>query len=172
MLYAVLTSNVADASSSSSVNENKTDKSPHQCGDKDGVCTNSSDQADVPIQQNRASDHCTLVMAPSGLENGGWGIFTLTPRIKDEVLNQYGDVVIQITDPNPHTAAGMRRLVWDYLWEGQLLAGHYEGFQRVYSAVPGIGSLANGRTKGYNAVGGYPAVCNLGLDRGFSIYSL
>jgi hypothetical protein len=168
LFYALLASNVVDASSSASVNENTTGKS-HQCGDKDGVCMSSSDQANVPnIQQNRVSDECTLVMAPSGLENGGWGIFTLTPRIKDEVLNQYGDVVIQITDPNPHTAAGMRRLVWDYLWEGQLLAGHYEGFQRVYSAVPGIGSLANGRTKGYNAVGGYPAVGNLGLDRVFS----
>lgn len=162
-LYAILliSNHVVDGLS---LNENNTDEA-HQCGD--GVCISSSYQS-VPTQRNRVSDECTLVMAPSGLENGGWGIFTLTPRTKDEVLNNYGDVVIQITDPNPHTAAGMRRLVWDYLWDGQLFSGHYEGFQRVYSSVPGIGSLANGLTKGYNAVGNYPSEDNLGLDRGSS----
>ena len=159
----LLTSNlVVDGSS---VNENNTDKA-RQCGD--GFCIGSDDQSVAPIQHNRASDECTLVMAPSGLENGGWGIFTLAPRTKDEVLNNYGDIVVQITDPNPHTAAGMRRLVWDYLWDGQLFSGHYEGFQRVYSAVPGIGSLANGLTKGCNVVGNYPSEGNLGLDRGSS----
>ena len=159
LLCALLASNNAvvdgsSPSSSSCVNESS-----------NGICSSSSDQSVSPIQHKRVPDECTLVMARSGLENGGWGLFTLTPRIKDEVLNNYGDVVIQITDPNPHTAAGMSRLVWDYVWEGQLLSGHYEGFQRVYSALPGIGSLANGRTKGYNAVGGYPTEGNLGLDR-------
>ena len=138
---------VVEAESSSS----NIDEAHQRCDGDNDICSSSSDQ-----QNNRASDECTLVMAPSGLENGGWGIFTLTPRAKDEVLNNYGDVVIQITDPNPHTAAGMSRLVWDYVWEGQLLSGHYEGFQRVYSAVPGVGSLANGRTKGYNVKGGQP----------------
>lgn len=163
-LYAILlTSNhFVDGSS---VNENNTDRA-HECGD--GVCISSSDQYVAPMRHNRASDECTLVMAPSGLENGGWGVFTLTPRTKDEVLNAPGDVVIQVTDPNPHTAAGMKRLIWDYIWDGQLMSGHYEGFQRVYSSVPGIGSLANGLTKGYNAVGNYPSEGNLGLDRGSS----
>ena len=109
---------VVDASSSSNI-----DEAHQRCDGDNDICSSSSVQ-----QNNRASDECTLVMAPSGLENGSWGIFTLTSRVKDEVLNNYGDVVIQITDPNPHTAAGMSRLVWDYVWEGQLLSGHYEGF--------------------------------------------
>lgn len=168
LLCALLTSNNV-ASASSFVNETNAHKAqcgnPKSSGSKDGVCINSAQAVTPNIQQNRVPDECTLVMAQSGLENGGWGIFTLTPRSKDEVLNDYGDIVIQLTDPNPHTAAGIRKLLWDYLWEGQLLSGHYEGFHRVFSAAPGIGSLANGRTKGYNAVGDYPSEDNLGLGR-------
>lgn len=160
LLCAFLASSnaVVDALSSSNI-----DEAHQRCDGDNDICSSSSDQ-----QNNRASDECTLVMAPSGLENGGWGIFTLTSRVKDEILNNYGDVVIQITDPNPHTAAGMSRLIWDYVWEGQLISGHYEGFHRVYSAVPGFGSLTNGRTKGYNVVGGQPLQDNLGMDRGLS----
>jgi hypothetical protein len=54
-----------------------------------------------------------------------------------------GDVVIQIPDINPHHVHGIRRLLWEYLWDATETGGQYEG-QKVMSMVPGIGMLANG----------------------------
>lgn len=79
-----------------------------------------------------------------------------------------GDIIIHIPDPNPHHALKMKRLIWDYLWEGHEAGGHYEGL-RVFSASSGFGALANGvGSKGFNLIHNYPSVDNAGLKRGKS----
>jgi len=98
---------------------------------------------------NRVPMDCTLVMAQSSIPgNSGWGIFTLQSQAADSVAMD-GDVVIQLVDLNEKTARGMRRLVWEYLWDATETGGQYEG-QKVSSLIPGFGTLANGAAKGSN----------------------
>lgn len=98
---------------------------------------------------NRVPLDCTLVMAPSSIPgNSGWGVFTLHPQAANS-LAMDGDIVIQLVDLNEKTARGMRRLVWEYLWDGAETGGQYEG-QKVSSLIPGLGTLANGAVKGSN----------------------
>lgn len=78
-----------------------------------------------------------------------------------------GDVIIHIPDPSPRTAHKMRRLIWEYLWDGQETGGHYEGL-RVMSISGGVGTLANGVSKGHNLIHGFPSVDDAGLKRGIS----
>jgi hypothetical protein len=101
-------------------------------------------------QNGRNPDDCSLILADSSIVDGGWGLFTLKSRRKGEKFPS-SDLVIQIPDPNPRNAHGMRRIVWDYLWDGQETSGPYEG-QRVMSMIPGIGMLANGEFNLHNVL--------------------
>ncbi|KAL7481472.1 hypothetical protein ACHAW6_007166 [Cyclotella cf. meneghiniana] len=131
-----------------------------------------------PATVSAVPDECRLVMAPSALHHGGWGVFSMVPRKKGAlafervlalssssscslsscshsnnrpndrptdrpIILHPGDILIHITDPNPHQAHTMRRFVWDYLWDGTQTYGHYEG-RYVLSAMPGLGMAANG----------------------------
>jgi hypothetical protein len=125
--------------------------------------------------QKSVPDDCALVMTHSSIPNSGWGVFTLRPKKRgDPVLMKatasgvvgMGDIVIQIPDLHRHLAHGVRRLVWEYLWDRQETLGSYEGYH-VMSAVPGIGMLANGEgTNVYNALPEVhrPMVDNAGLS--------
>ncbi|KAL3795155.1 hypothetical protein HJC23_007383 [Cyclotella cryptica] len=125
---------------------------------------------------NAVPNECRLVMAPSTIQNGGWGVFSMVPRMKGELASerdflryiQYlffffffflllvyavhqcvhpildkGDILIHLTDPNPHQAHTMHRLIWEYVWDGTHTYGHYEG-RYVLSALPGMGMVVNG----------------------------
>ena len=61
----------------------------------------------------------------------------------------------------------MRRLIWDYIWDGQETGGHYEGM-RAMSVVPGMGMLVNGEAKRHNIIPHFPSVDDGGLKRGIS----
>jgi len=106
----------------------------------DASCVTSNEDAykgsNVPME-------CSLVMAPSGIPNSGWGVFTLTSRKRGQRIMDQGDIIIHIPDPDPHNAHKMKRLVWSYLWDGQETGGHYEG-TRVMTASSGFGLLSNG----------------------------
>jgi hypothetical protein len=85
-------------------------------------------------------------MARSSIPNGGWGVFSLRHYNKDALIYSTSDLVIQIPDMTPD--AGAKKLVWEYLWDGQETGGQFEG-QKVFSFVPGMGMLANGEAKEY-----------------------
>ncbi|KAL7554239.1 hypothetical protein ACHAWF_017657 [Thalassiosira exigua] len=125
-------------------------------------CTSPNDQ--TIDGTSKITDGCTLVMAPSGVPDGGWGIYTLTPRKRGQKVLDHGDIVIHITDPNPHSAHEMMRLIWGYIWDGQETGGHYEGM-RVMSAVSGFGALTNGVPRDPSIVHGRPSVDDAGLKR-------
>ncbi|KAL9179375.1 hypothetical protein ACHAXT_008665 [Thalassiosira profunda] len=126
-----------------------------------------ADAPDANNRHNRVPEDCTLVMAPSGIANSGWGVFTLTSRKRGERLMDRGDIIVHVPDPNPRHAQQMRRLIWEYLWDGQETGGHYEG-HRVFSATSGFGSLANGLMAGHNIKHGSYSVDDAGLNRGQS----
>lgn len=115
-------------------------------------------------------DECAIVMADSSISNSGWGVFTLEALTRGQTLQASGttgDVVIHLTDPNPLTAAGMQRLIWEYLWEGQEVGGQYEG-KKVMSVAPGIGMLANGEALMFNVLPQKPTIDNAGVERNSS----
>eukprot|EP00581_Thalassiosira_minuscula_P018826 CAMPEP_0183717570 /NCGR_PEP_ID=MMETSP0737-20130205/11159_1 /TAXON_ID=385413 /ORGANISM="Thalassiosira miniscula, Strain CCMP1093" /LENGTH=297 /DNA_ID=CAMNT_0025947043 /DNA_START=32 /DNA_END=921 /DNA_ORIENTATION=+ len=141
------------------------DDSCNDTNTNDETCLLTNDAIDN--NASRVSEDCTLVMAPSGIPNSGWGVFTLTPREPGQPILDQGDIVIHIADPNPHKAHGMKRLVWDYVWDGQETGGHYEGMH-VTSAISGFGSLANGLSEGAALIRGMPSVDDAGLIRGYS----
>lgn len=130
-----------------------------------GACAICND--DTSKVNNKVPQQCNLVMAPSGILNSGWGVFTLTPRKKGQRITEQGDLIIHVPDPNPNHALKMRRLVWDYLWNGEDIYGHYEGLH-VISAASGFGSLANGVAKEPNLSHNIPSADDAGLKRGKS----
>jgi len=89
----------------------------------------------------RVPNDCKLIMAPSNI--GGWGLFTLYPHKKGQSVLDQGDVIIHIPDTNTQNAHKMKRLIWDYLWNGQESNGHYEGISRMFTASTGMGTLCN-----------------------------
>eukprot|EP00934_Nitzschia_sp_Nitz4_P008941 Nitzschia sp. Nitz4//scaffold137_size62074//21789//23414//NITZ4_006413-RA/size62074-processed-gene-0.84-mRNA-1//-1//CDS//3329535694//8931//frame0 len=110
------------------------------------------------IWEDRVPPTCSLVMAQSGIPNAGWGVFTLNPLKRgDSLPHSEGDIVVHMPDFDVRLGSSMRRLIWEYLWDGQELHGQYEG-QHVMSFVPGIGMLANGAFNLHN-------VLPLGPDR-------
>lgn len=147
-----------------------------------GSAAASSDQHDIEatvfpddgrleiLQEDQRShpvpDDCSLVMAESSITDSGWGVFTLKPLTRGETIfgGRNGDVVLHFPDPNPLAAEGMKRLLWEYLWDSQEFGGQYEG-QRVMSFAPGIGMLANGEASFFNVLPEKPSRDNAGLDR-------
>jgi hypothetical protein len=108
---------------------------------------------------------CKLVMAPSTIPNGGWGVFSLVERQPGTAISD-GDVVIQVTDFN-ESNADTRTLqrVRDYFWSAEYTGGYYEAV-RVVSALPGIGMLSNGLPdKQHNVLPYVPTVDEGGLVR-------
>ena len=114
-------------------------------------------------------DGCRLVMAESSIAGAGWGVFSLEPLKRGQTLGgtSNGDIAIHLTDPNPLAAEGMKRLIWEYLWDGQEVGGQYEG-QRVMSFVPGIGMLANGEANLFNVLPLKPSIDNAAISRNSS----
>lgn len=124
------------------------------------------DNLDIHNTRNAVPDECSLVMAESSIPESGWGVFSLEPLKKGETLpkSSSADIVIHLTDPNPLTASGMKKVIWEYLWDGQEVGGQYEG-QKVMSFAPGIGTLANGEAKMFNVLPGKPHIDSAGLNR-------
>ena len=123
----------------------------------------------VAMPYNRKSavpPECTIVMAESSIPNAGWGVFSLETLKAGETLpmSSTADIVVHITDPNPLTAHGMKKVIWEYLWDGQEVGGQYEG-QKVMSFAPGIGTLANGEATKFNVIPTKPVKDGAGLDR-------
>mmetsp|Transcript_43462 Transcript_43462/g.91296 ORF Transcript_43462/g.91296 Transcript_43462/m.91296 type:complete len:605 (+) Transcript_43462:230-2044(+) len=133
----------------------------------DDFCNDTSEDDLSYDAVSRVSDKCTLVMAPSGIPGGGWGVFTLTPRKPGQHILDQGDIVIHIPDPNPKNAHGMKRFKEYYVWDGQETGGHYEGV-RVTTAISGFGALPNGLSEGYGLIRGTPSVEDAGATRGHS----
>lgn len=127
--------------------------------DDDSTC-----EASPPHTTEVPSD-CRLVMAPSAIPGGGWGIFTLVERRKGTVLHPSGDLAIQLNDlVDPEKAIGMRQLLHEYLWDSHETGGFYEG-QHVMSMIPGPGMLANGMSTAFNVLPYVPRVDEAGLTR-------
>ena len=88
---------------------------------------------------------------------------TISPSIK---LPFTGDILIHVPDPSLHHAPSMRRLIWEYLWDGSQMHGHYEG-RYVLTVAPGFGMLVNGVPKNANLkFSGRCSVDDAGLSRG------
>eukprot|EP00580_Thalassiosira_gravida_P019941 CAMPEP_0201659588 /NCGR_PEP_ID=MMETSP0494-20130426/2379_1 /ASSEMBLY_ACC=CAM_ASM_000839 /TAXON_ID=420259 /ORGANISM="Thalassiosira gravida, Strain GMp14c1" /LENGTH=617 /DNA_ID=CAMNT_0048137145 /DNA_START=150 /DNA_END=2003 /DNA_ORIENTATION=+ len=140
----------------------------------DASCVTSSNE-DAYKGSNTVPMECSLVLAPSGIPNSGWGTFTLTSRKRGQRIMDQGDIIIHIPDPDPHSAHKMKRLVWGYLWDGQETGGHYEG-TRVMTASNGFGFLSNGLPRNPsiivnnddNSNNVLPSVDDGGLSRGKS----
>ena len=120
------------------------------------------------ISNIRVPNDCKLVMAPSNI--GGWGVFTLSPYKKGQSVLDDGDIIIHIPDANTQHAHKMKRLIWDYLWNGQESNGQYEGISRVFTASTGMGTLCNsGTSNNHNLIHTeLPNVDDGGLTRGKS----
>jgi hypothetical protein len=135
------------------------------------VCTGTNDAASETCQNGkpkpkppRVPDSCGIVMAQSSLPNAGWGVFSMVDRQKGTEITR-GDIVIQITDPNPeHHLNGMKLLVDEYAWQGQDTGGQFEG-TNVLSLVPGLGMIANSYYKHHNILPLAPQVDEGGLTR-------
>lgn len=107
---------------------------------------------------------CRVVMAPSTIPNAGWGVFSLVNLQRGMPLLA-GDVVIQVTDLNQADDGTMTLLQDEYLWESSETGGFYEG-KRVASVLPGVGSLANGRSNSkQNVLPFVPTIDEAGLTR-------
>jgi hypothetical protein len=108
---------------------------------------------------------CKLVMAPSSLPNGGWGIFSLEDIQRGRPIIE-GDVVIQLNDLNMTHADETFSVLQDYLWNSEETGGFYEGLH-VVSVAPGVGMLANGLStkEHYNVLPYVPTVDEGGLVR-------
>ncbi|KAL3905068.1 MAG: hypothetical protein SGILL_009826, partial [Bacillariaceae sp.] len=107
------------------------------------------DTITTETRPSRVPDDCTLVMSQSSIQNGGWGVFSLIPRYKGDAIHSTSDPIIQIPDMTPDV--GAKKLVWEYLWDGQETGGQFEG-QKVFSFVPGIGMLVNGAATEHNVL--------------------
>ena len=60
---------------------------------RDGVCNNAHDSSCVISNDERGDripEGCSLVMAPSGIEKSGWGVFTLAPLKKGQMVTNQG----------------------------------------------------------------------------------
>jgi hypothetical protein len=55
----------------------------------DGVCVSDTGPNEMDIDQH-AINTCSLVMAPSGIPNGGWGVFTMKDRKRGERVSEQG----------------------------------------------------------------------------------
>jgi len=124
------------------------------------------DESDLRSLRNAVPEGCSLVMAESSIPESGWGVFSLEPLNIGETLpiSSTADIVIHLTDPNPLTANGMKKIIWEYLWDGQEVGGQYEG-HKVMSVAPGIGTLSNGEPRMFNVVHGKPQKASAGIDR-------
>jgi hypothetical protein len=95
---------------------------------------------------------CKLVMAPSTIPNGGWGIFSLVDRERGTPIID-GDVVIQIIDFNISNAdKGTIQTIQQYFTSAEETVGYYEAIN-VVSATPGIGMMVSNRRRvGSNSI--------------------
>ena len=60
---------------------------------RDGVCKTAHDSSCVISNDERGDripEGCSLVMAPSGIEKSGWGVFTLAPLKKGQMVTNQG----------------------------------------------------------------------------------
>lgn len=109
---------------------------------------------------------CTLVMANSSIPNSGWGMFTLVPLSYGSAAS-YGDPIVQIPDIESKYAQDLSHFLHRYAWDGEVTNGLSEG-RMVYTALPGVGSLANGHHTMWNLAPGTPQVDEGSLHRSTS----
>ena len=106
---------------------------------------------------------CGLIMAESALDNGGWGVFTLKPHGAN-VPVAIDDVTIQMPDVRTETQDDVSVLIERFTWAAHAAGGIFEGWS-VLSAIPGIGSLANGHPGLANVISTKPDIDHLGVTR-------
>lgn len=123
-------------------------------------------QASEPIKKDDDTYYCEVVMAESAFphKDRGWGMFTLVPVDPGDPVF-YGELAIQLTDLMlPKYRDDIRIIFNDYVWSEFVGGGVSEG-SSVYSALPGIGSLANGHADLTNVSPYVPDVNNAELTR-------
>jgi SET domain len=108
-------------------------------------------------------NQCTVVMANSSIPNSGWGMFTLV-SLPRGALASYGDPIIQIPELEATYAQDVSHFLHRYAWSGEMTGGLSEG-KIVYTALPGVGSLANGHPTMWNLAPGIPQRDEGGLHR-------
>ncbi len=101
-------------------------------------------------QPSSFSQPCNLYVAKSTIPNAGLGMYTSKGILKGSPVGP-SDIVIQLTDLNPHYYSFIQVLSFDYLWSGEATGGQYEG-RAVLSTIPGVGMLANGHSDLYNTI--------------------
>lgn len=120
-------------------------------------------QNEIYAEENTPT--CRRYLAKSVIPNAGMGIFTAEDIPEGSPINVDGDIVLHLTDLNPHTAQSLRMMIYDYAWDSQDFLGMYEG-KNVYSIVPGYGMLTNGHQTLFNTDQSlYPSVDNAGVSR-------
>lgn len=123
-------------------------------------------QSTMKVKQSAAyhdNSRCGIVMAPSTIENAGWGVFALNniPE-RDPVL--FGEPVIQLVNVTEDKHAGLYHLLHHYAWYPETTGGQDEGVQ-VMSVVPGLSMLANSQREGM-IISDHPRINHDGLVRG------
>jgi hypothetical protein len=104
------------------------------------------------------------MMRESALDNGGWGVFTLKPHGAN-VPVAIDDVTIQMPDVRTETQDDVSvMLIERFTWAAHAAGGIFEGWS-ILSAIPGIGSLANGHPGLANVISTKPDIDHLGVTR-------
>lgn len=80
-------SSFAHASTSAYEGSNSSDTCSEDLNTNDSFCDAKSPKVSTEI---RVSEDCALVMAPSGISNAGWGVFTFTRRKRGEMMTDQG----------------------------------------------------------------------------------
>jgi hypothetical protein len=108
----------------------------------DGADESSCPSPSAVTTKVRVPDSCRTVLAPVATDN--WRVFSLVDGKQGTPVVLFGDVVIQLSDPDVNVAATH---LSKFVWPGQETGGQYEGYRQVDSLVPGIGMLARSSDK-------------------------
>jgi hypothetical protein len=90
---------------------------------------------------------CGIWLAPSTIPGAGLGMYAGKDYVKDEHLQDIGDIVVPIVDIHEHSHQYNETdwtFLWDeYTWDADALHMSTEGIYVVSAASPGFGAAAN-----------------------------
>ncbi len=161
-------SNVTDGSPASTSSSSGSGSRTSESRTRDNIIASTNHEAKNE-HTNANANTCKYYLAKSSIPNSGLGIYTAeTIKAGDRVgqdVDGGGEIVIPIVDINPNYAGALHTLLFDYVWNGEEVGAQYEG-QKVFSAIPGVGMLANGHYMYDNIHQSYgPSIDHGGLAR-------
>jgi SET domain len=102
------------------------------------------DVSEDPVnQENAATEHCGLYMAPSTIPGAGLGVFTAHAREVGDAIHEAGEVCVPLLDLYQHSPQFQPFM--DYYWSGDNLGvfGEVNRTQELFLFCPGIDGAAN-----------------------------